>query len=195
MAEKTQIKKDFESMMSNMLQALANSTNNEMVRKYNQEIQTTILKYEKFLKDPSSFDSLINHELSEILEVCVLNLYPELEGNSFYRMSFLYQHYQFIELHLENFIEQAEGSPCSTDKAKWIIENYRAFIISEEIPTFKVEKKDWWKPKFGTGEQWMNLCDSLQGLYYGKPIKYLGAIQALMEALEKNKVAEQENEG
>lgn len=195
MTEKTQIKKDFESMMSNMLQALANSTNNEMVRKYNHEIQTTILKYGKFLKDPSTFDSLINHELSEILDVCVLNLYPELEDNSFYRMSFLYQQYHFVELHLENFIEQNEGSPCSADKAKWILEQYRTYIISKEIPTFKVEKKDWWKPKFGTGEQWMNLCDSLQGLYYGKPIKYLESIQSLLEVLEKNKIVEQENEG
>ncbi|MFE8095228.1 hypothetical protein [Bacillus toyonensis] len=195
MAEKTQSKKDLESIMSNMLQALTNSTNNEMVRKYHHEIDEIISKYGAFLKDPSMFESFINYELDNILDVCVMNLYPELEDNSFYDISFLYKHYHFVELHLENFIEQAEGPPCSADKAKWILEHYRAFVISKEIPTFKVEKKDWWKPKFGTGEQWMNLCNSLQGLYYGKPIKYLEAIQSLMEALEKNKVAEQENEG
>ncbi|WP_144537035.1 hypothetical protein [Bacillus thuringiensis] len=194
MAEKTQSKKDLESMMSNMFQALANSTNNEIVRKYHHEIDEIISKYGAFLKDPSMFESFINYELDNILDVCVMNLYPELEDNSFYNISFLYKHYHFVELHLENFIEQNEGSPCSADKAKWILEQYRTFLISKEIPTFKVEKKDWWKPKFGTGEQWMNLCDSLQGLYYGKPIKYLESIQALLEALEKNKVVEQEKE-
>lgn len=37
-------------------------------------------------------------------------------------------------------------------------------------------------------------CNSLQGLYDGKPIKYLESIQVLLEALEKNKVSEQKNQ-
>ena len=86
-----------------------------------------------------------------------------------------------MERNIKKLIVLKEGSPCSADKSRWILRSYKNFLIGGTIPDMGDKKECYWKPEFGTGEKWMEFCESLVWLHSGNPERYLLALESLID--------------
>jgi len=135
-------------------------------------------KYE--LKNMEHYDVFIKYPLNCVLREVVAGLNPEItDQHILLKLSFVYNKYNYFENNLAHLISSKEGGGCSIDKSRWIIQRYRDYIVEGTIPDMTIEEKCYWKPAFGTGEQWMLFCKGLAELYCGNPKEYLIAFMAL----------------
>lgn len=151
---------------------IISSLMNHREANHDYNISELINEYGDHLRDTSSFDGLINYEVEEFLDLMVRSLYPDLDDNKFYKVSFLYQHRKFYEQQLEYLIEANEGIPCVSDKSDWLIESYLEYLL-RGVPLEFSEKTHFWQPGFGTSTEWIGLMDSLIEMYHGSPLNYL----------------------
>lgn len=133
---------------------------------------------DKRMKNPEKFNILIAYDAENIIESLASELSRDIgKGASFY-----YTHYDFVEHHIEKLCTRKEGSSCSTDKARFIINLYLNYLKTDDIPTWEVKKGEYWKPKFGKIEDWLTLCKNLMSLYYGNPEDYFETYANLISA-------------
>lgn len=174
--------------MKTVVEAIFNSSINiekEELEKSLGDVFDKVVSSHPSLKDMETFDSLVRYKTDNILTFLVGKLNPEIKDIfKICELSFLYLYYDYLNNHLSKIIEQKEGTTCCVDKSRWLIEQYRNYILNNTIPNMQKEKKCYWIPGFGTGQQWMNLCDGLVALYYGKPLIYLKTIKELMLSQE-----------
>lgn len=95
----------------------------------------------------------------------------KLERDVKHKVQFAYENYNFIDRHLKNLIYKYEGSACSTDKTRWLIDSYVQYLIKGEIE--EVEEKKYWHPDILNVKRWMDYIDSMRELYYGNEEKYV----------------------
>ena len=133
------------------------------------------------LKDMEDFDVLIKYKLDNALRVLIGKLNPEVtDSHKLYKLYFLYNHYNYLDNSLSNFISQKEGRFCCVDKSRWLIKKYKEYILEGKIPDMTIDEKCYWKPHWGTGQQWMNLCEGLLNFYYGIPQLYFDSLKELI---------------
>lgn len=100
-------------------------------------------------------------------------------GNLMYKLTDLVMNYGFFDNNLSELIKKKEGSACSVDKSRWLIRRWVKWMLKDEMPDMTIEEKCYWKPHFGTGEQWIDYIEGLSSLLYGKPEKYIIALDTL----------------
>lgn len=102
---------------------------------------------------------------------------------------FIMTHSQFIERHFEFWIKKLEGTTCCADKSRTILRNLTDFYKTGIKIEFDYNAEyTFHLPKtiFKTHESIIEFYKGLIDLYYGNPLKYLIAVQPLMQFKEKN---------
>lgn len=181
------VEKTLEGLLKNMLTFEKEKTENM----YRDFIERLINKNKGFIDDIEDFNIFVNYQIEKVLEVSLEKmLTKELEKvenkSKIFNVLFLYKNYSFMENNVKEVIVLKEGRACSADKSRWVLESYKKYLIDGIIPDMTITEKCYWKPRFGTGKEWMDFCDSLISLYYGRPQDgYLITLQNLTKCCLK----------
>jgi hypothetical protein len=100
------------------------------------------------------------------------------------KIQFMYKEFDFVNAQVEELISKYEGSICCHDKSSTLIRMYIGYIAKNELPDITKGEKEFWKPKHGTAEEWMNFIDSTLMLHMGRPKNYLKAHGQLVSVYE-----------
>lgn len=134
--------------------------------------------------DPDTFAALISYDIVEKLHnQLTRQFFPQYTQNR--KLLFAVQRYRFLKCHIEDMI--AEKSCCPADVSRWLIKQYIAYLQDPaKLPDMTQTTPDgracFWKPSFGTGEEWMAFCSSLEELYHGHSESFLFARGQLLLA-------------
>lgn len=158
-----------------------------MIEKKNDALCSDIIKTEIVQK------ALLNAKNGDIEDFYFSVLYPIenlIDGisqqiSSCGKTQFILTHSQFIERHFEGLIRQHEGFACCADKSRTIMEKlFLAYLNDEEIQFNYDAEYTYHLPKkiFKTHDEIIMFFDGIFALYYGKPKKYLMALQSINKA-------------
>ena len=171
-----------EKTMKDVFDSILCSVEKESESLYGDKVNKLIDMHGEKLLDVEMFDILIGYEYDNIVELCIKRLYADKDiKQGMYKLIFLYKNYKFISYQLRELMIAKEGMACCADKTRWLVNRFKNYIVNSEVPDMTIHKKCYWKPSFGTGEEWMNFCDSLIDLYYGKPQAYLLSLNKLIK--------------
>ena len=149
---------------------------NEKVQTSASEPAPTAQKEYKIELKTSSFSELENfmfdatHPFEMQVQGKIEEVFHHLERQQKRKIAFLFMHADFFLNTLELLIEKKQSEGCVL-KSDWVAESYRQYLIEGTLPDLSTMPFE--QPLFGTAQQWMNLCDSLQDLYEGKPEAYI----------------------
>ncbi|MDF2880180.1 MAG: hypothetical protein K0R54_737 [Clostridiaceae bacterium] len=134
--------------------------------------------------NPESFNSMIISKFNRGLNSLANGIHdlPSLEIKDTNKPNFIYLNYNFLEQNIRNLCVLREGNSCCADKSRAILKMYLKYSLTGEINEYKPEIECYWLPKFGTNEEWVNYCDGLYLLYYGKTEKYLASYNILIKS-------------
>ena len=172
--------KKLEQCMTSLFNALSAKSEEEAMDLFGQAI-THASESKKKINNPEHFNIYINNKLNKGVKLLADTLHEPSVCKDKNKPNFIYQNYSFLESHIRNLCELREGSSCSADKSRYILKMYLNYSITGEIPEFNPEVEHYWMPNFGDNEMWMNYCDSLYQLYYGKTEEYFKSYKSLME--------------
>jgi len=174
----------------------------ELKTRYQKIIIDSMLNSGYDLKKPDDFNVLINKKIKSILSAAVLDLNPIDDSMREWivpfdieRLVFPYLNYEFLERNLDALITKREGLEgfwYSSDKIGWILEKYRDYILTGNIPDMGTSKESW-IPSFGEFDDWKDYCDSLYFLYHGNPEPYMEAYQRLLNCEMRSGKEEKES--
>lgn len=175
--DKNELKKGFEVIINSLFIAEEN--------KIKPEIEKALKKIEQSgydISNPEKFNLNLGYKLERILKGISKNLYKIENVNIKDRNkpSFIFTQYSFLEHNITSLCVLKEGSGCSADKSRFILNMYLNYSLTGEIPEFDPSIEKFYIPKVGTYQEWMDLCDGLYNLYYGKTEKYLKAYHKLV---------------
>ena len=145
--------------------------------------------HERFpVNDKERFSVFVTYSIDQILEELIVSAHPEISSNNIDQFVFLYLHYSFLDNNLTEFIRNQEGFACCADKSRWLLNAYEKYLAQGIVPNMTIEEKTYWKPEFGTGEQWIALIKSIEHLYYGHVSRYIQAVQTLLACKTKQEM-------
>lgn len=121
----------------------------------------------------------LNKGLKEIANTMHSVPIQEIKDTS--RPDFIYLHYDFLDHNIRELCVLREGNSCCEDKSRSILEMYLKYSLTGKIPEFNPDKENYWTPNFGTYKEWIDLCDGLYSLYYGKTQQYFKAYSTLIQ--------------
>lgn len=144
----------------------------------NEEVQTTTPVQKEYTIDlkASTFSDLQNfmfdatHPFEMQVSGKIEEVFHQLDRQKKRKVAFLFMHADFFLSTLEVLIERKQ-SGCCIRQAFWLAEAYRIYLIEGTLPDLSSVSFE--QPLFGTAQQWMDLCGSLQDLYEGKPDNYI----------------------
>lgn len=162
---------------------------NSLTDKSNNEISALLEDAIKHLNDskikldnPDNFNCFINHKLKRGVELIANNLHEPSVCRDKNKPNFIYANYSFLEGHIKQLCVLREGSSCCADKARYILKMFLNYSIDGIIPEFDPTLEKYWIPNFGDNQMWMEYCDSLYLLYYGKTEKYFKSYNKLLQS-------------
>lgn len=157
------------------------------------------------IKDPEKLALIktldIGAKLSLISNIAIsglgeLNIGREKHG----QLTRLYENYDFIERFLKELVYKYEGMGCSTDKTRYILVQYKKYLLGEEYVK-ECSGKHYYEPTFTDIDTWIKYIESVDKLRYGRSDdfisckviieeKYVQAIEARKNQLEEVYVKE-----
>lgn len=170
------MKNEMKHVLEGMFSSIQDEQNNK-AKEVLGEAYMRIIGDEK-MKNPEHFNIVVAYDAQNVVD-SLASLITENMGKG---SDFYFSHYDFVENHISRLCTAREGSSCSTDKARHIIRLYLKYLETGAIPTIDIKKGDYWKPKFGNGEEWMEFCESLHHLYYGNSAKYFVSYKNLVSS-------------
>lgn len=128
-----------------------------------QSVETSV--YE----EPQTFHSEIITPMRQDLETA-LKTEKKVNNEQLYRLSFLYQHYDFFLHNISSLIRKKNGSSGCMERSHALLNAYQRYVIEGRNPeTTEL-------PHFGTSQQWISYCEALQDMYEGRPENYVQAM-------------------
>lgn len=172
--------KRFENELKGVINAMVSKSEDEEMNL----LKDTISAMEENgfkLNNPEYFYYSFNFKLERSIRAIIkyFNTNKEVKDES--KFNFIYRNYNFLKGHLEDLLVLRTGHSCSADKSRFIINMYVEYTITGLIPDFDPEVEHYWIPTFGDYKDWMDFCDSLYELFYGKPNNYFIAYKKLLE--------------
>ena len=129
----------------------------------------------QWFDDPEDLATMLFFDIEKVVELYVAQKYP----NAAWLTKSIYKHWEFYDSHVTRLCETREGSACCADKGRYIVKCAIKWKESGHLPVF--DRENYWCPKFGTPEAWMNYVESLNHLLHGRPDKYGKALAGLFE--------------
>ncbi|MDF2880231.1 MAG: hypothetical protein K0R54_788 [Clostridiaceae bacterium] len=178
-------KENIEEALKGMFQSLLESENRKVNKNYGEMINKLINSgYD--IEELDTFNVMVSYQIEQILEMVVANLCKNIDaGNNEYKLKFIYLKYSYLSNNIEKLISLREGGCCCSDKTRHILEEYKEYLVTGNIPEVNNERH-FWIPNFGTYNNWFELLDSLIALYYGSPTNYIYAYKNLLESELRN---------
>lgn len=133
------------------------------------------------LDNPDNFNVFINHKLNKAVKLIANNLHEPSVCRDRNKPNFIYANYSFLESNIRELCILREGSSCCADKSRYILKMFLQYSIDGKIPDFDPNLEKYWIPNFGDNKMWIEYCDSLNALYYGKTEDYFKAYNALLQ--------------
>lgn len=134
---------------------------------FGDQLKELLLSKKSSFSDPKKFvcdvSMTFDYQVSQILK----EVFPRMVIEERLKLSFFFQHHPFFLNTLAEVIMKKQPYTNHFDAANQIIRSYQEYLITGYL---RVPAED---PPFGTIEQWMDLCKSLQDLYEGKPDAYI----------------------
>lgn len=173
-------KDSIETAIKDIVTCILSNDEKEINEKYKEIIQEFIRSgYD--LKNAETFDVMIRFQIDNIMNLLISSLNPEISSSKNKdAVQFLFLHYSYLNENIEKLISKKEGHACSADKSRHLLEMYKEYLLTGNIPELE-NQKHFWIFSFGTYPMWFDFCDSLWYLYYGNPSKYLTAYKNLLE--------------
>ncbi len=88
-------------------------------------------------------------------------LYPESDDVA---LSFLFQHYDFIEHQIKAVLEDLSKDGCICDKSRWILKQWFNSLTNQKVE-YITERKEY-HPDFGHVNLWIQFCETTMNIYY-----------------------------
>lgn len=176
---------DIKATLNSVFESILQTNRLETEATYGDVIRTIVSEHQSAFDDMETFELFGNSKIDDVLEGCLRVIYPNITENAVSDLYFLYRHYNYVETHLQNFLEQCEGSMGCADKSRWILKVYKEFILTQQLPDMTREESCYWKPKRGESVDWFDLCKSLRNFYLGYSKDYLSAMSKLVYIYKK----------
>lgn len=157
--------------LGEVIEGMFNASQKDTQEKYQKQIE--ILR-QNLEPNPGEIYIFTFYKLENVLE-CV---FPE-------EIVKIAKNWNFYESHLEKLIIKFEGSGCNADKSRWLLNRHIDFKKTGQEPDMQKKEGEYWKPGFGTWQQWSKLINEIENLLYGNFKVYLIAWKELWEAGEK----------
>lgn len=173
--EKT-IEATVEATIEAMEKAFAEESRREAYEKYSDkadEIMQLMDDEDIYLASPEKFSYYISDEYDKFTSVLLQKAAYTAESENREKLEFVYKQYNFIMSHIRELVVSRCGYNASVAVAWTVIKEYISDLKYEYSDTQKWQEDYYAYPKFGTSEEWFQLCDALYSLYYGNPTEYL----------------------
>ena len=104
-----------------------------------------------------------------------------------YYMDYLWVNYESESHFLASLIQRFEGSGCVYDKAYWLLDQFLVYLETENTDHIKMEKQtgEYWKPPFGTAEDWMMLIKEHILIHTKMRMEYVEVLGRLIDSATK----------
>lgn len=160
------------------------------------EVVRLMDKHGEALLDPEKFHLFVDfpHEsMTDILIRALLHSEDvandrELDEKCLNRLILFYKNYQLVDNHLDRLMEKTEGMTCSSDKTRFVLREYKQYLVDQELPEWTNRGK-YSVPRFGQPQEWFALVDSLLSFTYGFANGFITAYQTLERQLTEEKEA------
>jgi hypothetical protein len=168
--------------MSGLFDAIVSEERNksqELIKNSLEKLKASKIDF----SNPERFNGYLVYKLNNGLKEIANTMHDApLKGiKDTYKPDFIYLNYDFLEHNIRELCELREGSCCCADKSRSILQMYLKYSLTGEIPEFNPDIENYWTPNFGTHQEWIDLCDALYHLYYGKTEQYFRAYNALIQ--------------
>ena len=139
-----------------------------------QQVDELLDRRNSRFSDPETFTFGIQTFLHSGIQQKVSEKFPGLNREQQAKITFLFTHYLFVAQTVGEVIRKKQPHDAYEQAAKWVVNAYFSYIVDGDMPDFyEASTQDAVTPDFGMPQQWMDLCDSLQQLYEGKPDEYI----------------------
>jgi hypothetical protein len=181
--EKKEINKVINSLASvihkDSLSASSEFVNN-MLQLMNKDTMTNPEMFNLFVCYPC------NSQINNLIET-INTLYEKsdkVSGKNLSKFVFLFKNYTYLERHIEELVTSKSGtSACSCDIARYLLKNvYLHYLKTDVILDMKVNEEKYYKPSFGTNDEWIDYIESLRDLFYGKTEKYFISYKKMLDS-------------
>lgn len=197
----TDKKKVTTEQLIQVIGALGDAFNRDAELKHSAACANYIKEYGEMLLDPENFGLLVTFDLEQLQDILSHNLISAEQNTKgvtytqeqFHALQQLMMNYATIEQQLDVLIVKYEGSPCSADKTRYILNLYRDFIVTGEEPSFG-ERCHYWIPKKGTCEAWLNFTKSISPFLHGQVDEYFKTRDILVSQLEEETTAQKQTQ-
>ena len=183
-----------EKELKKVLEAMAASIDRESEDRYQSVIDTVMEKHPANGMTVERFAALVSYDIIERLHGQLVKKYfPETESD--WRIRAAITNYNFMNTMLKGLMEEANGTlACSADYSRWVLRSYLEYLRSKRkvLPDMTIGEGGFFKPAFGTVEEWMMLCDEMINMTHGKATKcYVLYSTLLMQGLTERKRREE----
>ena len=108
---------------------------------------------------PELFYLLFDFESDKIRDALIPAYFPQAVENRKYANAIA--NWNAIYRIVGQMAEKKMGNVCCMDCGRWIANQYLQYTLDGTIPDMEIDEHCYWKPAFGTGEQWMTLCSAI----------------------------------
>lgn len=169
------MKKINKKVIGDIFNGILDASQKEIIEKF-PELSKTLLNITT--QSPEDFHMDIYYELEGVIRRLLANNMSKSDWDKgVSEVVFLYTNYTYIENNLSKFIEIKEGSACSADKSRWLVDALTHYYIKGTPIDMTISDKCYWKPHFWTAEQWIETFKALLNLYYGGFNEYMLFLQ------------------
>lgn len=152
-------------------------------KEHGSEADAIVSKYSNnILMSPRSLKSLVMNPASGKLKTVLRRLYPDAHGSKLYDIAYIHENYHMYSAHLRDVIVDREGTTCSSDKSAWLIKSYINYCVYGTEIDMTITDNVFWKPSFGSSEDWVDFIKHIALLYHGHVDLYLAARSKIKEA-------------
>lgn len=179
MSDKDNLEKCMKSLFNSIV-AEEKSNSQELIKDALEQLKASKID----LSNPEKFNLFLMYKLNNGVKEIARTMHnsPVKEIKDTSKPNFIYLHYDFLEHNIRELCVLREGSACCADKSRSILKMYLEYSLTGEIPQFDSSVENYWAPNFGTYEEWINLCDGLYHLYYGKTEQYFKSYSTLIQS-------------
>lgn len=175
------MEKEIKDVVERIFQAIHDEEERENVGIIQEAAET--LKQSKYdMRNPEMFNLFVGSKERAAMQALIKELHDPSECKDKYKPTFIFEMYSYLEQNIEKLCELKEKGGCSGDKSRYILSLYLDYAITGKVKNSPVKKGQFWKPKFGSVEDWMSLCDGLYRLHFGNPKDYLKSYEKLLQS-------------
>ena len=148
--------------------------NDKLNERYLKDLIEEIKKLPYELNDPDVFNTIVMFKIDSASEYVVKNIISDNISSDvdMDKLIFLYTNYDFLSYNIRSLISSKCGLSCIGDQVSFILDCYRYMLLNKKDGSLNFEDEHYTHPKFGTYKNWMDFCNGLYELHYGRPNNY-----------------------